>query len=219
MESNHRPPACQAGALTTELRAYVLKTQALPKRKCNRESRNLEIWEWEFDSGRLSVLQIPITDRSAAASRMGSVAGFGWSKSTSGSSTRESRGQAAGPGSLRRRGSGSGRRSARGRGRRAARTSFWMPARPSVRSPTSSARLLPSSAEANSSAAPEVPVVTRSVTGSVIAPSPAFAVIVSLIADCRDLDRRARRRAGGRLRHRLWRLPDRVPRSSRACRT
>ena len=32
MDSNHRPPACQAGALTSELRAYILKIQALDER-------------------------------------------------------------------------------------------------------------------------------------------------------------------------------------------
>ena len=42
-----------------------------------------------------------------------------------------------------------------------------------------SARLLPSSAAAKSSAAPDVPVVTSSSTGSSIAPSPAAAAIVS----------------------------------------
>src|SRR3982750_2223680 len=56
-----------------------------------------------------------------------------------------------------------------------------MPARPRGRSPIRSARLLPSRAAAKSSAAPDVPVVTSSVTGSAIAPSPAFAVIVCVI--------------------------------------
>ena len=48
-----------------------------------------------------------------------------------------------------------------------------------VCSPTSSARWLPASAEAKSSAAPEVPVSTSSVVGRVIAPSPDRAAIVS----------------------------------------
>ena len=54
-------------------------------------------------------------------------------------------------------------------------TSFWSAARPIVCSPTRSARLLPASADANSSAAPEVPVSISSDVGSVMAPSPATA--------------------------------------------
>ena len=50
------------------------------------------------------------------------------------------------------------------------------------------ASVAPSSAAAKSSAAPDVPVVTRSVTGSVIAPSPGFAAMVSLMASGETFD-------------------------------
>ena len=74
-----------------------------------------------------------------------------------------------------------------------------------------SARLLPSSAAANSSAAPDVPVVTSSVTGRSIAPSP------GLRGD-RLLDRGRRRPSGRRLVGRL-RLRIAAGDHARACRS